>query len=77
MSWQPTAATSDLGEAMSISIAMVALTAGGISMPPAKHGWQNACSRMIDQQDRERCLVNANTPYETYSRQSGAEGESK
>jgi len=33
---------------------------------------QHECGRMIDQQDRERCLVNANTPYETYTRQDGA-----
>jgi len=38
---------------------------------------QHECGRMIDQQDRERCLVNASTPYETYTRQSGAEDSPK
>lgn len=38
---------------------------------------QHECGRMIDQQDRERCLVNASTPYETYTRQSGAMDEPK
>ncbi len=35
--------------------------------------WQrNECTRMLDQWERERCLSNANTPYETYKKQSGA-----
>ncbi|MDR4519068.1 MAG: hypothetical protein R3E36_00350 [Nitrosomonas sp.] len=38
---------------------------------------QHECGRMIDQQDRERCLVNANTSYEAYTRQSGAEDDPK
>lgn len=38
---------------------------------------QHECGRMIDQQDRERCLVNTKTPYETYTRQSDALGKSK
>ncbi|MBX3640094.1 MAG: hypothetical protein KF888_06205 [Nitrosomonas sp.] len=61
---------------------MAALTAG--TGCTARHlyttgqAWQqNACGRMVDRQDRERCLANANTPYETYSRQYGADGESK
>lgn len=33
--------------------------------------WQrNECYRMLDQLERERCLSNANTPYETYKKQS-------
>lgn len=35
--------------------------------------WQrNECTRMLDQLERERCLSNANTPYEAYKKQSGA-----
>jgi hypothetical protein len=33
--------------------------------------WQrNACNRLIEQTERERCLRNANMPYEDYRRQS-------
>jgi hypothetical protein len=42
----------------------------------AGQGWQrNQCTRLIEQTERERCLSNANMPYEDYRRQ--AEGTTK
>ena len=33
--------------------------------------WQrNACNRLVEQIERERCLINASMPYEDYRRQS-------
>ena len=33
--------------------------------------WQrNQCTRLVDQQERERCLANAGASYETYKKQS-------
>jgi len=35
--------------------------------------WQrNACNRLVEQTERERCLSNANMPYEDYRRQTDA-----
>jgi len=32
--------------------------------------WQrNECQRLVDQYERERCLTNANTSYDTYQKQ--------
>jgi len=32
--------------------------------------WQrNECQRLVDQYERERCLTNANTSYESYQKQ--------
>jgi hypothetical protein len=34
-------------------------------------GWQrNACNRLVEQTERERCLSNANMSYEDYRRQT-------
>ncbi|MBL8498331.1 hypothetical protein ABF87_06135 [Nitrosomonas sp. JL21] len=36
--------------------------------------WQrNQCTRLMDQQERERCLANAGVSYETYKKQSDLE----
>lgn len=36
--------------------------------------WQrNQCTRLMDQQERERCLANAGASYETYKKQSDLE----
>ncbi len=36
--------------------------------------WQrNQCTRLVDQQERERCLANAGASYETYKKQSDQE----
>jgi hypothetical protein len=36
-------------------------------------GWQrNECNKLIDGQERQRCLNQANTSYETYERQREA-----
>jgi len=36
--------------------------------------WQrNQCTRLMDQQERERCLANASASYETYKKQSDLE----
>lgn len=38
--------------------------------------WQrNECSKIIDQQERARCLSNAGASYETYKKQSDIEGK--
>lgn len=40
----------------------------------AGQGWQrNACNRLIEQTERERCLSNANVSYEDYRRQTDAD----
>ena len=37
----------------------------------ASQGWQrNQCNRLVEQTERERCLRNANMPYEDYRRQT-------
>jgi hypothetical protein len=42
----------------------------------AGQGWQrNQCNRLVEQTERERCLSNANMPYEDYRRQT--EGTTK
>lgn len=34
-------------------------------------GWQrNACNRLVDQMERDRCLSNVNMSYEDYRRQT-------
>ena len=39
-------------------------------------GWQrNACNKFVDQTERERCMSNANMPYEDY--RSRGEGTKK
>jgi hypothetical protein len=36
--------------------------------------WQrNQCTRLVDQQERERCMANAGASYETYKKQSDLE----
>ena len=36
--------------------------------------WQrNQCTRLVDQQERERCQANAGASYETYKKQSDQE----
>ncbi|MBL8352392.1 MAG: hypothetical protein JNL87_19010 [Burkholderiaceae bacterium] len=40
--------------------------------------WQkNECNKIIDKQERDRCMSNANTSYEDYKRQSEAAKGSK
>jgi len=40
--------------------------------------WQrNECSRMMDQQERNRCLSSTSTSYEAYKQQSGSGSEPK
>ncbi len=40
--------------------------------------WQrNQCHRLIDLQERERCLANANTTYETYKKQTDSKNKLK
>lgn len=40
--------------------------------------WQrNECNRIMDQQERSRCLSSTSTSYEAYKRQSGARSEPK
>jgi hypothetical protein len=37
----------------------------------AGQGWQrNACNRLVEQVERERCLSNSNMSYENYRRQT-------
>jgi hypothetical protein len=37
----------------------------------AGQGWQrNACNRLVEQVERERCLSNSNMSYEDYRRQT-------
>lgn len=36
--------------------------------------WQrNQCTRLVDQQERERCMANAGASYEAYKKQSNLE----
>lgn len=36
--------------------------------------WQrNQCTQLMDQQERERCMANAGSSYETYKKQSDLE----
>ena len=39
----------------------------------ASQTWQrNACNRLVEQAERERCMSNTNMPYDDYRRQVGA-----
>ena len=58
-----------------IGVAVVILSlASGCSWQQAysaSQQWQrNACNRLIEQTERERCLSNANMPYDDYRRQT-------
>lgn len=59
-----------MGIAAAIGLAVSGCTAQ--QLYSTGQSWQrNECIRMLDQLERERCLSNANTPYETYKKQSG------
>jgi hypothetical protein len=55
--------------------ALLACALGGVSCSsPQAYGtgqaWQrNECNKIIDTQERQRCVANANVSYETYQRQ--------
>lgn len=57
-------------------VAAIELTVSGCTtqqLYSTGQSWQrNECTRMLDQWERERCLSNAGTSYETYKKQSGA-----
>lgn len=56
------------------TIAAILSVASGCSWGQAYSAgqqWQrNQCNRLVEQTERERCLGNANMPYEDYRRQS-------
>ena len=56
--------------------AIVLATAGCTTQQLYSTGqlWQrNQCTRLMDQQERERCLASASASYETYKKQSDLE----
>ena len=65
--------------AMTVAAAAMLLGASGCTWQQAYsagQGWQrNACNRLVEQTERERCLSNANMSYEDYRRQT--EGTTK
>lgn len=63
--------------AMTFAAAAMLLGASGCTWQQAYsagQGWQrNACNRLVEETERERCLSNANMSYEDYrSRTNGA-----
>ncbi|MBX3615919.1 hypothetical protein [Nitrosomonas sp.] len=54
--------------------AAIGLTVSGCTaqqLYSTSQSWQRTqCTQMLDQLERERCLSNTSTPYETYKKQS-------
>jgi hypothetical protein len=63
--------------AIAVSVTMVTITGcTAQQLYSTGQSWQrNECSKIIDQQERARCLSNAGASYETYKKQSDIEGK--
>lgn len=62
---------------LAIAVTVTMVTATGCTtqqLYTTGQSWQrNQCTRLVDQQERERCLANAGASYETYNKQSDLE----
>lgn len=74
MHWMQLSCTLRLrGSMLAAALAVVSAITSGCSTQQlygTGQAWQrNECQRSVDQDERERCLKNANTSYESYQKQ--------
>ncbi|MBX9637164.1 MAG: hypothetical protein K2Q45_06400 [Nitrosomonas sp.] len=63
-----------LAAAVATTVLTVATGCATQQLYSTGQAWQrNQCTRLVDQQERERCMANAGASYETYKKQSDLE----